>query len=126
MGAVISILIYLIVAAIVLLIVDRLNLGLAVAGFGNAIIAAAVIAIVSWVISWVLGTLGIQLPSGLLGAIISVIVAAVVLMISDRFLSGMKVNGFTGAIIAAIAIGVLSWLIGLVLGPVLAPMGFVA
>ena len=104
MGAVISIIIYLIVAAIVLLIVDRLNLGLSVNGFGNAIIATAVIAVVSWVLGWLLAQLGIRLPSGLLGAILSIIVAAVVLMISDRFLAGMKVNGFSGAIVAAIAI----------------------
>jgi putative membrane protein len=126
MGVIIGIIIYLIVAAIVLLIVDRLNLGLSVAGFGNAIIAAAVIAIVTWVISWLLGLLGISIPGGVLGAIIAVIVSAVVLMISDRFLTGMKVQGFTGAIVAAIAIGVLGWLVSLVLGPVLAPLGFTA
>lgn len=123
-SAIIGFIIYLIVAAIVLLVIDRLNLGLSVAGFGNAVIAAAVIALVTWVISWILGALGFQLPSGLLGAILAVIVSAVVLMVSDRFLTGMKVNGFTGAIIAAIAIGVLGWLVSLVLGPVLAPLGF--
>ena len=45
------------------------------------------------------------------------IVAAVVLMISDKFVPGMKVNGFVGAIVAAIAIGVVSlivvWFLGL-------------
>ncbi|MCZ7673332.1 MAG: phage holin family protein [Chloroflexi bacterium] len=42
--------------------------------------------------------------------------AAVVLMISDRFVAGMKVNGFGGAIVAAIAIGVVTWLVNWVLG----------
>jgi uncharacterized membrane protein YvlD (DUF360 family) len=37
-------------------------------------------------------------------------------MISDRFVPGMKVNGFGGAIIAAIAIGVVSWLVAWFLG----------
>ena len=39
------------------------------------------------------------------------IVAAVVLLISDKFLPGMEVDGFVGAIIAAIAIGVVGWLV---------------
>jgi uncharacterized membrane protein YvlD (DUF360 family) len=30
-------------------------------------------------------------------------------MISDKFLSGMEVHGFFGAIIAALAIGVVGW-----------------
>jgi hypothetical protein len=53
---------------------------------------------------------------GLLGLIVYLVVAAVVLMISDKFVPGMKVNGFGGAIIAAIAIAVVSWLFGLLLG----------
>ena len=67
--------------------------------------AALVIAVVGTVVWWLLGLLGISAGGGLLGAIIYLIVAAVILMISDRFVPGMKVKGFTGAIIAAIAIG---------------------
>jgi putative membrane protein len=37
-------------------------------------------------------------------------------MIADRFVSGMRVSGFLGAIVAAIAIGVISWLLSLLLG----------
>jgi putative membrane protein len=37
-------------------------------------------------------------------------------MVSDRFLSGMSVNGFVGAIVAAIAIGVVTWLVIWLLG----------
>jgi putative membrane protein len=101
---------------LVIFIVSKLNMGLSVTGFGAAFIAAIVIAIVSGVVSWLLGLLGISIGGGLLGAIISIIVAAVVLMISDKFVPGMKVNGFGGAIIAAIAIGVVTWLVSLVLG----------
>ncbi len=101
----------LVIAAAVIMIVSKLNLGLSVTGFGSAIMAALVIAIVSAVITWLLGLLGITIGGGLLGAIILLIIAAVVLMISDKFLPGMTVKGFTGAIIAAIAIAVVSWLI---------------
>jgi putative membrane protein len=38
-------------------------------------------------------------------------VAAVVLLISDKFLPGMEVRGFTGAIIAAVGIAVVGWVV---------------
>ena len=103
--------------AVVLMIVGRLGLGLSVDGFVPAFIASAVISIVGGVIVWALGFFGISVGGpGLLGAIVSLVVAAVVLLVSDRFVSGMKVNGFVGALIAAIAYGVVVWLIQWVLG----------
>lgn len=117
MGALISAIIYLVVAALVIWIVAKLNLGLSVRGFGAAIIAALVIAIVTAVLAWLLGLLGITIGgTGLLAAILALIVAAVVLMISDRFVPGMEVKGFTGALVAAIGIAVVGWLVSWVLG----------
>lgn len=102
--------------AVVLMIVGRLGLGLSVDGFVPAFIASAVISIVAGVIIWALGLINISVGGpGLLGAIVSLIVAAIVLLISDRFVKGMKVNGFVGALIAAIAYGVVVWLIQWVL-----------
>ena len=111
MGAILSFIVWLIVAALVIWIVARLNLGLSVRGFGAAIIAALVIAVITAVVGWLLGVLGITIGGGILGAIIALIIAAVVLMLSDRFVPGMEVKGFTGAIIAAIAIAVVSWIV---------------
>jgi uncharacterized membrane protein YvlD (DUF360 family) len=34
---------------------------------------------------------------------------------SDRFVTGMRVNGFGGAIVAAIAIAIVNWLVALLL-----------
>ena len=116
MGYIFSFLVALIVAAVVIFIVGRLNLGLTVSGFGAAIIAALVIAIVGTIVLWLLSALGLTFGGGLLGAIIYIIVAAIILMISDRFVPGMKVNGFTGAIVAAIAIGVVAWIVTWLLG----------
>ena len=102
--------------AVVLMIISRLGLGLTVDGFVPAFIASAVISIVAGVIIWALGFFGISVGgAGLLGAIVSLVVAAVVLLISDRFVKGMKVNGFVGALVAAIAYGVVVWLIQWVL-----------
>jgi putative membrane protein len=91
---------------------------LEVSGFGAAYIAAIVIAVVSAIVMWLLGLLGIQVGGGWLGAIVNLIIAAVVLLISGRIVSGLKVKGFGGALIAAIAIGVVGWLIALLLGAI--------
>ena len=102
--------------ALVIWVVGKLNLGLRVSGFGGAIMAAIIIAVVSWVVAWLLSLLGITIGGGLVGAIVALIISAVVLLISDRILTGLEVRGFGGAIIAAIAIGVVHWLIVVVLG----------
>ncbi len=118
MSAIINFLVWAVAAAVVLMIVSRLNLGLTVKNFTSAIIAAIVIALVTAVVAWLLGLFGIDLSmaAGLIGGIIALIVAALVLMFSDRFISGMTVNGFGGAIIGAIAIAVVGWLLNWVLG----------
>jgi len=119
-GTILGIALAWVFGAIVLMIVSRLGLGLSVDGFVPAIIASAVISIVSGLIIWALGLINISLGGpGLLGAIVSLVVSAVVLLISDRFVSGMKVNGFVGALIAALAYGAVVWLINWLLGWVL-------
>ena len=108
-GTLMSALVYLVVSAVVILIVSKLNLGLNVKSFGSAVMAALVIAIVGGLVVWALGIFGITLSGGLLAALVNLIIAAAVLMIADKFLPGMEVHGFMGAIIAALAIGVVGW-----------------
>ncbi len=115
LALILGIAIGLVVNAFIIWIVGKLNLGLKVSGFGGAILAAIIIAVVSWVIAWLLGLVGLTIGGGLLGAIVSLIIAAVVLLISDRILPGLEVEGFWGAILAAIAIAVVHWLIVFVL-----------
>lgn len=115
MNTILSLLVSLVLYAVVIYIVGRLNLGLTVDGFVGAFIAGAVIAIVAWLVNWLLGVLDISIGGGWFGALVSLVVAAVVLLIADRFVPGLKVNGFVGALIAAIAIAVIAWLIGLFL-----------
>ena len=117
MGVIFSFVIALLVAALVIWIVSKFNLGLSVTGFAAAIIAALVIAVVGAAINWLLSLFGISLgTSSFLAWLVYIVVAAVVLMISDRFVPGLKVAGFTGALIAAISIGVVGWLISWVFG----------
>ncbi len=108
MDLLLGLIITVLVAAVVIWIVSKLNLGLSVDGYGSAIIAAIVIAIVNAIVFWLLGLLGITVV-GFLGLVLLLIVAAVVLLLSGKILPGMTVDGFLGAIIAAIAIAVVSW-----------------
>jgi putative membrane protein len=116
MGALWSAIVAVVVAAVVLLIVSRFNLGLSVSGFGAAAISAIVIAIVGAIVVWLLGLLGITLGGGFLGALAYLVVAAVVLLLAARFVPGLTVKGFVGAIVAAIGIGVVYWILAWLLG----------
>lgn len=112
LGLLIGIIVGALISGLVIWIVSKLGLGLEVDGFVSAFIAAIIIAVVGGIINWLLGVLGISVGGGWLGAIIHLIIAAIVLMISDRFLKGLRVAGFAGALIAAVAIGVVYWLLG--------------
>ena len=103
----------------VIWIVGKLRLGLEVRSFGSAFIAGILIAFVAGVITLLLGLAGFMDSGGLVGGIVHLIIAAIVLMISDRFLPGLKVAGFGGALVASIAIGAVYWLGGLLLGAVI-------
>ena len=114
---IISVLLWAVGAGVVIWIVGKLGMGLTVDGFLPAMIAAIAIAVVAGLITWGLGLFGITLGGpGLLNAIVGLVVAAVVLLLADRFVPGMHVKGFGGAIAAAIAIGVVNWLIVWVMG----------
>ena len=98
-----------IAGAITLTVVSKLGLGLEVDGFGSAFKATLVIGVVSALVHWLTGVIG--LPGGAvhwLAIIINLTVAAVILMISDKFVKGMKVSGFIGGFVAAFSIAVIS------------------
>ena len=111
-GLLIGVVIGALISGVVIWIVSKLGLGLEVDGFGSAFIAAIIIAVVGGIITWLLGVLGISFGGNWLAAIIQLIIAAIVLLISDRLLKGLRVAGFVGALVAAIAIGVVYFLIG--------------
>lgn len=118
LGAIITFVIALLATALVLYVVSKMNLGLTVESFGSAIIAGIVIGLVAAVVNWLIGLIlpGLGSGVGLIPWIINIVIAALILMLGASFLPGLKVSGFGGAIIAAIAIGVIGWLVQWVLG----------
>ncbi len=117
-GLIVGILITTLLAGLIIWIVGKLGLGLEVSGLGTAFLAALVVAVVSALIAWLWGLMGYSPGGGLAGAIIHLLVTATVLLFADRVVPGLKVKGFTGALIAAVAIGVVGWLVGLVPGAI--------
>jgi putative membrane protein len=115
-GLLIAVAIVGLISGFVIWIVGKLRLGLEVNGFGSAFLAAIVIAVVAGIVTWLLSMAGVQDNNGFIGGIIHLIISAIVLMISSRILPGLKVSGFTGALLASIAIGIVYWLGGLLLG----------
>jgi putative membrane protein len=115
-AVIVGILIAALISGFVIWIVGKLGLGLTVSGFGAAFIAAIIIAVVSGLVTWLLGALHITIGGGFLGAIVHLVIAAIVLLISGRIVPGLQVKGFLGALVAAIAIGVVAWLLSLLLG----------
>lgn len=113
----------LIIAAVVLMVVSRFNLGLKVDGFGSAIIAALVIAVIGGIVVWLLmSPLGItvgaegSIGNSFLAGLVYLLVAAGVLLLAGRWLKGLHVAGYGGAIIGAVAIGIVYWLVDWLIG----------
>lgn len=95
---------------LIIWLIAKLNLGLEVDSYWWAVVAGVVISAFSNLAATLIPNAG-----GLIGAIISLVIAAIVILISDKIVKGMRVSGFTGALVAAIAIGVVQWIIGFAL-----------
>lgn len=115
-GVLVGIVLAGLVSGVIIWIVGRLGLGLVVSGFVPALLAAFVIAILSGAITWLLTALGLNVEGGIVGGIIHLLIAALVILLSSRIVPGIMVQGPVGAVIAALAIGAVGWLINAVLG----------
>ena len=116
LGVLIGMVIIGLASGLIIWLVSRLGLGLQVDGLGSAVLAALVIAVLGGALSWLLSLIGVQDGDGLIGGIIHLLATAVVLLVGGRLLPGLTVNGFGGALVAAVAIGAFYWLGGLLLG----------
>lgn len=115
-GMIVGLLVGALFSGLIIWLVGKLNLGLEVDGFGPAYIAAIVIAAINFVITWLLNAMNLSIAGGPIGAVIHLLIAAGVLMVSSNLVSGIRTKGFVGALIAAVAIAVVGWIVGLALG----------
>jgi putative membrane protein len=99
------------ISAVAVWVTAQVLPGFTVTGAKGAIIASAVIGLISALFGWLLwlvlgvGTLGI---AWLLGFITQFVVLAIVIMFADKMISSLKVNGFGTAFIGSIIITVVS------------------
>ncbi len=108
-GVIIGVVIGALISGTVLWLVGKMKLGLTVESFGSAVLAALLIGILSSIVTALIGS-----PGGVVGALINLVIAAVVILFAGKALKGLTVDGFGGALLAAVAIAVIYWLLNLV------------
>jgi len=115
-SAVIALLVATLMNALVIWIVGKLGLGIDIKNFGTAFVAAFLIAAI-WAL---LDYFHIAGPGqGFLSSLVRLVVSALVLMLVGNILKGMVTKGFLGAIIAALAMTAVYWMINYILASAL-------
>ena len=110
MGPLLTIFAYLVLAAVLLLLVDRLNLGMSVSGFGTAMVVAIVLA--AFGLLFLLMTLPFKLAGEAVdGVLVNWLIAAFLLWLAGKFVPGFVVRRFTSALLAALVLALM--LVGL-------------
>ena len=110
-GLVIGILIGAVISGAIIWIVSKLNMGLSVDSFGWAMLAGLFIGVITTLITQFVPNLG-----GIVGAVVHLIVSAVVILLAGKAFSGVKVDGFSGALLAAVMMALIGFGLALLLG----------
>jgi putative membrane protein len=114
-GIIVGLIISTLLNSIIIWIVAKLGLGIELKNFGTAILAAFLSALIGIGLSKISTQLFGASGGTIGGIILHILGSALVLLLVSKLLSGMKTKGFLGAILAAISIGVLYYLISLIL-----------
>ena len=117
-GLVIGVVLSALVSGLIIWIVSKLNLGLHVDSFGWAMLAGLLIGLATNLITQVV-------PAGneIVQLVVNLVIAAAVIFACGSLLKGMTVNGLGGALLAALAIAIIGFLLLLVLLGGLAALG---
>jgi len=110
-GLVIGILIGAVISGAIIWIVSKLNMGLSVDSFGWAMLAGLFIGVITTLITQFVPNL-----NGIVGAVVHLIVSAVVILLAGKAFSGVKVDGFSGALLAAVMMALIGFGLALLLG----------
>lgn len=104
----------LLVTALSLLILSRLNIGLEIRDTGTALVAALVLGLLNAVLRPVLGFIFFPLTILTLG-LFAVVLNASILYLASALVPGFRLRGALTALIGAVLLGILNWLIFLVI-----------
>lgn len=106
-----GLIIRLLVTAIVAFLLTKVLSGVHFDSFTTAVIFAIVLGLLNLVVTPILKLVGLPLTIITLG-LFSLVINAVVILIADYFIDGMKVDGFLWAFIFSIALSVITSLVG--------------
>lgn len=120
-GLIIGILIAAVVSGAIIWLVSRLNVGLSVDSFGWAMLAGLFIGAITNLLSPLLAGM-----NGALMIVVNLVISAVVILLAGKLFSGVKVDGFKGALIAAVVIAVVGFVLALVLAALIGGVAAVA
>ena len=109
LGLVIGVAISAFVSGLIIWIVSKFDLGLHVDSFGWAMLAGLLIGAVTNVVRHLVPS-----TNGILGLLVNLIISAAVIFACGVLLKGLKVNGYAGALIAAVSIAVVGFVLLLV------------
>lgn len=112
-GLILGALVGAIFSGLIIWIVGKLGWGIEVDGFGPAYVAALVIAVLNVFANWVWGVIGYTPEGGWLGAVTHLILAAGFMVAAGNWVKGLRVKGFSGALIASFFIAAVGWLVTL-------------
>ena len=113
-GLIIGILIAAVISGVIIWLVSKLNIGLSVDSFGWAMLAGLFIGALTNLLNHLFPG-----NTGILMMVIHLVISAAVILLAGKLFSGVKVDGFKGALIAAVAIAIVSFVVVVVLGGLL-------
>jgi putative membrane protein len=117
-GLVIGILIAAVVSGVIIWLVSKFNVGLSVDGFGWAMLAGLFIGALTNLLNKLVPGM-----NEIVTMVIHLVIAAGVILLAGKLFSGVKVDGFKGALIAAVLIALVAYVLAVVLAGVLGGMG---
>ena len=103
-GLVIGVLISAVISGFIIWLVSKFNIGLTVDNFGWAMLAGLFIGFFTNLIMQVLPGQG-----GIVTAVVQLLVAAAVIVVAGKLFSGVKVDGYSGALVAAVIMALVSF-----------------
>ena len=109
-GLIIGILIGAVISGAIIWVVSKLNVGLSVNSFGWAMLAGLFIGALTNVFNQLLPGM-----NEVITMVIHLVISAGVILLAGNLFSGVNVKGFKGALIAAVAIAVVGFVVALLL-----------
>ncbi len=100
----------LLVTAVVAFLLTKVLSGVHIDSFTTALIFAVVLGLLNLIVTPILKLIGLPLTIITLG-LFSLVINALVILIADYFIDGMKVDGFLWAFIFSIALSVITSLV---------------